>query len=139
MNNYLKTSTMLLMCWYGILRWILLSQGSSTSIDWVHNWLGNSVALISLCYMAYFLIALVPQKSKLFFAATSLLLLLNSYFVILMINIFVNEPTSANFGYTILDLSIASYYFFIVKLCLFGDVFGIKTFNFNMNCIAANK
>ena len=79
MYKYLKISTLVLLFWYVGLRGILLAMSNESSIDWMKNPIGTSIALCSLVYLGFAYAFLSIKKPTYFILATLGLFLANLY------------------------------------------------------------
>lgn len=118
MNNTLKICSGFLLSWYGVARWILLDKSNDTSQAWLENPLGTFIALVSIVYLVYFIISKTPQKSIFFWIATSMLWIVNCYFLFIMFVEFIKISSPINYGYVMLDIAILSYYSLKIIFCL---------------------
>jgi hypothetical protein len=117
MYKYLKISTLVLLFWYVGLRGILLAMSNESSIDWMKNPIGTSIALCSLVYLGFAYAFLPIKKPTYFILATMGLFLANLYCLEEMTKLFIHDFTLINFAYFLLDCYILSYYSVMWRYC----------------------
>lgn len=117
MYKYLKISTLVLLFWYVGLRGILLAMSNESSIDWMKNPIGTSIALCSLVYLSFAYAFLPTKKPTYFILATMGLFLANLYCLEEMTKLFIHDFTLINFAYFLLDCYILSYYSVMWRYC----------------------
>jgi hypothetical protein len=117
MYKYLKISTLALLFWYVGLRGILLAMSNESSIDWMKNPIGTSIALCSLVYLGFAYAFLPTKKPTYFILATMGLFLANLYCLEEMTKLFIHDFTLINFAYFLLDCYILSYYSVMWRYC----------------------
>ena len=117
MYKYLKISTLVLLFWYVGLRGILLAMSNESSIDWMKNPTGTSIALCSLVYLGFAYAFLPIKKPTYFILATIGLFLANLYCLEEMTKLFIHDFTLINFAYFLLDCYILSYYSVMWRYC----------------------
>lgn len=110
MIKYLKINTLILLAWYGGLRWLLLAISNEASIDWLKDPISFFITIYSLIYLG-FAYAILPNKQpKYFIGATIALFFANFYCLFEMTKLFIHETSIINFAYFMLDCFILSYY-----------------------------
>ena len=124
----LKNKAWLIFIWYGIGRWLLLPNSNPVSHDWSLNILGNSMAVITIVYLLAFIFIKNIEKTKAFFTITLALTGFNLYCLILMGDIFINDPSPINFGYNIMDLCILTFFNVMCVFCKY-TIFGTTNDN----------
>jgi hypothetical protein len=113
----LKIASGFLLAWYGFARWVLLAITNQNAADWLANPVANFVALVSTAYMGYVIYQKTPTMYHAFVATTRFLFVVNFYFLYTMIVVFIQDRSTINFGYLMLDIFIVFYYSIMLKLC----------------------
>jgi len=128
----IKYLTFGMLAWYVWGRWHILDISNQTSIDWLNNSFGNFIAIVSALYTIIYALKIIGIDNKkitnklhinyvmsqfIFILTTTLLALINGFFLFEMVIIFVSGPTFVNFLYLLLDISIFFYYVIILNLC----------------------
>jgi hypothetical protein len=107
--------SMILLAWYGGMRWILLASSNIDSKEWLANSFGTLLAFASIIYILYFVI--FGRVNRLFVFITLAMWLCNLWCLIDMTRIFIHDFTPVNFGYEFLDISILTYYTLVLRYC----------------------
>lgn len=119
MVKYLKINTLIMLSWYGCLRWVFLAISNQTSVDWLQNPISFFIAMYSIMYLGFTIALLMfsTKKPSYFVGASIALFIANAYCLIEMTNLFIKDFTVVNFAYFLLDCYILSYYTVMWRFC----------------------
>jgi hypothetical protein len=116
MKNFSKILSIILLIWYAALRWLVLAMSNNTSKIWLINSIGNVVALLSVVYLFLFIFKKNIGYNFLYLLLTIALLMFNTYFLLDMSKIFIDDPNIINLGYELLDIIIIGFYIMVISL-----------------------
>lgn len=110
-DRLLKLTQIVLLCWYGVARWIILGAFNPVSQAWVKNPLGNVIAVITVAYLSYAVFVKNPERVQWFAATTKFLTVMNIYFLSRMAAVCNTDASLVNLAYLVLDIVILLYFF----------------------------
>jgi len=117
----IKVTSLFLLCWYSIIRYLLLSVSNPASQEWLANPFSHTLAVLSQVYLVYLILVKEPQRNKFFVTSTIAMFILNGFCLISMTILFIKQPTTINFGYENLDLAILLFYGFTWRFCFLDN------------------
>ncbi len=109
----------LLLCWYGFLRWYLLPVTNAESILWGKNQFGAFMAIVSAVYLIYYISRDIPKGvySGVWLVTTLGLGAFNVWCLYGMTGIYLRDMSIINFMYECLDISILTFYILMIVKC----------------------
>ncbi len=115
-DSFVRISSTFMLVWFLILRWFVLALTCESSVAWLHDPLSAGIFIYTMGFLIAIMSIPKEYQSQLFVESV-ILSTIHGICLVLMLKLYGEEPTFANYNFLLLDALIFAYSVLMATVC----------------------